>query len=119
MLHQKMQKFQRRLFYAPVCSEDSALIENSKDSATNKESNTSIKIVNLTLGFSLRANGHICDVLRLIKHAKLHASCCITFSRLAHRRNRKSGQATRDNANEPDLYLSVANPFLGRKSKFS
>ena len=119
MLHQKMQKFQRRLFYAPVCSEDNALIENSRDSVTNNESNTSIKIVNLTLGFSLRANGHICDVLRLIKHAKLHASCCITFSRLAHRRNRKSGQATRDNANEPDLYLSVANPFLGRESKLS
>ena len=119
MLHKKMQKFQRRLFYALVCSEDNALIENSKDSVTNNESNTSIKIVNLTLGFSLRANGHICDVLRLIKHAKLHASCCITFSRLAHRRNRKSGQATRDNANEPDLYLSVVNPFLGRKSKLS
>ena len=64
MLHQKMQKFQRRLFYAPVCSEDNALIENSKDSVTNNESNSSIKIVNLTLGYSLRANGHIiitCD----------------------------------------------------------
>jgi hypothetical protein len=65
MLHQKMQKFQRRLFYAPVCSEDNALIGNSKDSVTNNESNTSIKIVNLTLGYySLRANGHIittCD----------------------------------------------------------
>jgi hypothetical protein len=48
MLHQKMQKFQRRLFYAVVCSEDNALIENSKDSVTN----------NLTLGYSLRANGH-------------------------------------------------------------
>jgi hypothetical protein len=42
MMHQKMQKFQRRLFYAPVCSEDNALIENSKDSVTNNESNTSI-----------------------------------------------------------------------------
>ena len=64
MLHQKMQKFQRRLFYALVCSEDNALIENSKDSVTNNESNTSIKIVNLTVGYSLRANGHIiitCD----------------------------------------------------------
>ena len=50
MLHQKMQKLQRRLFYALVCSEDNALIENSKDSVTNNESNTSIKIVNLTLG---------------------------------------------------------------------
>jgi hypothetical protein len=69
MLHKKMQKFQRRLFYALVCSEDNALIENSKgDSVTNNESNTSIKIVNLTLGYSLRANGHICDVLRIIKH---------------------------------------------------
>jgi hypothetical protein len=38
---------------------------------------------------------------------------CISSSRLAHRRNRKSGQATRDNANEPDLCLSVVNPFLG------
>jgi hypothetical protein len=37
----------------------------------------------------------------------------------AHRRNRKSGQATRDNANEPDLYLSVVIPFLGRESKLS
>jgi hypothetical protein len=51
MLHQKIQnKFQRRLFYAPLSSEDNALIENSKDSVTNNESNTSIKIVNLTLG---------------------------------------------------------------------
>ena len=58
-IRSKMQKFQRRLFYAPVCSEDNALIENSKDSVTNNESNTSIKIVNLTLGYSLRANGHI------------------------------------------------------------
>ena len=82
MLHKKMQKFQRRLFYALVCSEDNALIENSKDSVTNNESNTSIKIVNLTLGFSLRANGHICDVLRIIKHTKLKASFSIALSRL-------------------------------------
>jgi hypothetical protein len=34
MLHQKMQKFQRRLFYAPLSSEDNAIIENSKDSVT-------------------------------------------------------------------------------------
>jgi hypothetical protein len=64
MLHQKVQNFERRLFYALVCSEGNALIENSKDSATNNESNTSTKIVNLTLGYSLRANGHIiitCD----------------------------------------------------------
>jgi hypothetical protein len=64
MLHQKMQNFERRLFYALVCSEDNALIGNSKDSVTNNESNTGIKIVNLTLGYSLRANGHIiitCD----------------------------------------------------------
>jgi hypothetical protein len=53
MLHQKMQNFQRRLFYALVCSEDNALIENSKDSVTNNESNTSIKIVNLALSESL------------------------------------------------------------------
>ena len=59
------------MFYALVCSEDNALIENSKDSVTNNESNKSIKIVILTLGFSLRANGHICDVLRLIQHTKL------------------------------------------------
>jgi hypothetical protein len=56
-----MQKFQRRLFYALVCSEDNARIENSKDSVTNNDSNTNIKIVNPTLGYScysLRANGH-------------------------------------------------------------
>ena len=53
MLHQKMQTFQRRLFYAPVCSEDNALIENSKDGVTNNESNTNMKIVNLTLSESL------------------------------------------------------------------
>jgi hypothetical protein len=46
MLHQKMQKFQRRLFYAPLSSEDNAVIENSKDSVTNNVSNTNMKIVN-------------------------------------------------------------------------
>jgi hypothetical protein len=64
MLHQKMQKFQRRLFYALVCSKDNALIENTKDSVTNNDSNTNIKIDYLSLGYSLRANGHIiitCD----------------------------------------------------------
>ena len=64
MLHQKLKKFQRRLFYAPLSSEDNVVIENSKDSVTNNDSNTNIKIVNLTLGYSLRANGHIiitCD----------------------------------------------------------
>jgi hypothetical protein len=55
-----MQKFQRRLFYAPVSSDDNVLvIENSKDSVTNNDSNTNMKIVNPTLGYSLRANGHI------------------------------------------------------------
>jgi hypothetical protein len=34
MLHQKMQKFQRRLFYAPFSSEDEIVIENFKDSVT-------------------------------------------------------------------------------------
>jgi hypothetical protein len=53
MLHQKMQKFQRRLFYAPVSSEDNVVIENFKDSVTNSHSNTNIKIVNLTLSESL------------------------------------------------------------------
>jgi hypothetical protein len=57
--------------------------------------------------------------LQLIQHTELHASCCISSSRLAHRRNRKSGQATRDNANEPDLCLSVVTHFLGRKSKLT
>jgi hypothetical protein len=52
-----MQNFQRRLFYAPVSSEDNVVIENFKDSVTN--SSTNIKIVNLTLGYSLRSNGHI------------------------------------------------------------
>jgi hypothetical protein len=46
-----MQKFQRRLFHAPASSDDNALIENSKDGVTNNDSNT--------LGYSLRANGHI------------------------------------------------------------
>jgi hypothetical protein len=32
-----MQNFQRRLFYALVSSEDNALIENFKDSATNQQ----------------------------------------------------------------------------------
>ena len=59
MLHKKMQKFQRRLFYALVCSEDNALIENSKDSVTNNESNTNMKIVNLTLSESLRVHGDV------------------------------------------------------------
>ena len=57
--------------------------------------------------------------LRIIKHTKHHASCCIASSCLAHRGNRKSGQATRDNDNEGIVYLSVVNPFLGRKSKLS
>jgi hypothetical protein len=66
MLHQKMQKFHRRLFYAPVCSEDNVVIENSKDSATNNERvEHRHQIVNPTLGYSsLQANGHIiitCD----------------------------------------------------------
>jgi hypothetical protein len=59
-----MQKFQQRLFYAPISSDDNVLIENSKDSVTNNDSNTNIKIVNPTLGLSLRASGHIittCD----------------------------------------------------------
>jgi hypothetical protein len=43
-----MQKFQRRLFYAPVSSDDNAFIGNSKGSATNNDSNTNIKIFNLT-----------------------------------------------------------------------
>jgi hypothetical protein len=78
-----------------------------------------LSIPHPTLGYSLLAarqrphNYH----LRLIQHTKPRASCCISSSRLAHRGNRKSGQATRDNANEPHLYLSVVNPFLGRKSK--
>jgi hypothetical protein len=43
-LHQKKQNFQRRLFYAPVSSEDNAVIENSKDSVTNNDSNTTSKL---------------------------------------------------------------------------
>jgi hypothetical protein len=34
---------------------------------------------------------------------------------IAHKGNRKSGQATRDNENEGIVYLSVVNPFLGRR----
>jgi hypothetical protein len=52
-----MQNFQRCLFYAPVSSEDNLIIENSKDSVTNNDSNTNIKIVNLTLSESLRVHG--------------------------------------------------------------
>jgi hypothetical protein len=37
----------------------------------------------------------------------------------AHRRNRKSGQATTDKANEPDVYLLVTVPFLGGDMKLS
>jgi hypothetical protein len=37
-----MQNFQRRLFYAPVSSEDNVVIENFKDSVTNNHSNTNI-----------------------------------------------------------------------------
>jgi hypothetical protein len=48
-----MQKFQRHLFYAPVFSEDNVVIENLKDSVTNNDSNTNIKIVNPTLSDSL------------------------------------------------------------------
>jgi hypothetical protein len=48
-----MQNFQRRLFCAPVSSEDNAVIGNSKDSATNNHSNTNTKIVNLALSESL------------------------------------------------------------------
>jgi hypothetical protein len=47
MLHQKMPNFQRRLFYALVCSEDNVVLENFKDGVTNNHSNTNIKIVNL------------------------------------------------------------------------
>jgi hypothetical protein len=54
-----MQKFQRRLFYAPVSSEDNLIIENFKDSVTNNDSNKNIKIVNLTSSESLRVHGHI------------------------------------------------------------
>jgi hypothetical protein len=48
-----MQNFQRRLFYAPVSSEDNSVIENFKDSVTNNHSNTNIEIVNVTLSESL------------------------------------------------------------------
>jgi hypothetical protein len=51
------------------------LSENSKDSATNNESNTSIKIVNLTLGYSLRANGHI--YMRCPANNQTHLAPCI------------------------------------------
>jgi hypothetical protein len=40
ILHQKMQIFQRCLFYAPISSEDNLIIENFKDSVTNNDSNT-------------------------------------------------------------------------------
>jgi hypothetical protein len=49
-----MQNFQRRLFYAPVSSEDNVVIENFKDSVThNNHSNTNIKIANPTWSESL------------------------------------------------------------------
>ena len=50
-------KFPAMFFYAPISSEDNALIENSKDSVTNNDSNTNIKIVNLTSSESLRVHG--------------------------------------------------------------
>jgi hypothetical protein len=59
ILHQKMQNFQRRLFYAPLSSEDNVVIENFKDSATNNRSNTNIKIIILTLSESLRVHGDV------------------------------------------------------------
>jgi hypothetical protein len=82
-MHQKVQKFQRRLFYAHVSSDDNVLIENSKDSVTNSDSNTNIKIVNLTffglLAASQRSHNYH---LRLIQHTKLHAYPAV-FLRLA------------------------------------
>jgi hypothetical protein len=52
-LHQKRQNFQWRLLYAPLSSEDNAVVENFKDSVTNNHSNTAnIKIVNPTLSES-------------------------------------------------------------------
>jgi hypothetical protein len=48
-----MLNFQQRLFYAPVSSDDNAVLENFKDSVTSNHSNTNIKIVNLTLSESL------------------------------------------------------------------
>jgi hypothetical protein len=39
------------VFYALVSSEDNVIIEKSKDSVTNNDSNTDIKIANLTLRF--------------------------------------------------------------------
>jgi hypothetical protein len=44
---------------------------------------------------------------------------CFLKSIFGCRRNRKSGQATRDNANEPDVYLLVTTPFLGGETKLS
>jgi hypothetical protein len=50
ILHQKMQNFQRRLFYRLYFQRRyNVLIENSKDSVTNNDSNTNIKNFNLTL----------------------------------------------------------------------
>ena len=50
ILHQKMQNFQRRLFYRLYFQRRyNVLIENSKDSVTNNDSNTNIKKFNLTL----------------------------------------------------------------------
>jgi hypothetical protein len=48
MLHQKIQTRTSYHFCAPVSSEDNVVIENSKDSANNNDSNTNLKIVNPT-----------------------------------------------------------------------
>jgi hypothetical protein len=43
----------------------------------------------------------------------------LVYGQSSHRRNRKSGQATRGNASEPDVYLLVTIPFLGGETKLS
>jgi hypothetical protein len=83
MLHQKMQKLQRRLFYAPLSSEDNVVIENSK--LQGQRHITSKWILNQNcqshlglLAASQRPHNYH---LRLIQHIKPHASCCISSSR--------------------------------------
>jgi hypothetical protein len=86
-----MQKFQRRLFYAPVSSEDNVAIENFNDSVTNNHSNTNVKIVNLTLSESLLSSRRHEHHLRIIKHTKRHASSLIALSRLCTQKESEIG----------------------------
>jgi hypothetical protein len=106
MLHQKMQKFQRRLFYAPLSSEDNAVIENFEDS--------------VTLYFEVNSKSKLSPAVINPTH---QAPCILLYFFVSSLHTEGIGnQGKRPgtvHANEPDLYLSVFNPFLGRESELS